>query len=447
MRDLENVQLRGCIDAFADAMRSMRRKLAQAAKLHYRYQKERWFLHAAEVYCAAVNDLKEGISRVELTSRGLAAFRDYLEAYAASSHFGALVAETSKTAEDLAAVQYTFLAKGNGFKVRRYEAERDYGAEIKETFRKFQQSAAKGYRVEFLEHADMNHIEAQVLDFVALLHPEAFSALSGFVARNQAYADPTISAFDREIQFYVAYLAYIDPLKQAGLDLCYPAVSATDKDVCAENGFDLALAAKLLAAGTRVVCNDFALRGRERILVVSGPNQGGKTTFARTFGQVHYLASLGCPVPGRSARLFLPDRMFTHFERAESIETLRGKLQDDLVRIHDILQRATPRSVVVMNEIFSSTTLADAVFLARKVMGRLIQLDALGVCVTFLDELATLGEQTVSLVSTVVPGDPAARTFKVVRRPADGRAYAVSLAEKHGLTYERLLARMRPASP
>jgi len=68
-----------------------------------------------------------------------------------------------------------------------------------------------------------------------------------------AYLDETVTRFDREIQFYVAYLAYIAPIRQAGLRFCHPTVSATSKAVHARETFDLALAAKLVSETGRVV--------------------------------------------------------------------------------------------------------------------------------------------------------------------------------------------------
>lgn len=178
------------------------------------------------------------------------------------------------------------------------------------------------------------------------------------------------------------------------------------------------------------------------MIVVTGPNQGGKTTFARMFGQIHFLAGLGLPVPGLRARLFLPDRVFTHFEREEDLATLRGKLEDELVRVHHILEEATADSLVVVNEGLTSATLEDAVFLGTQVMRRLLDKGVICVWVTFVDELASLGEGTVSMVAQVDPDDPAIRTFRVVRQPAEGLAYAIAIARKYRLTYEELKDRV-----
>lgn len=442
LRDLEKGAVRECVVVFAEKLRRQREHLAQANKLHYRGQQERLFLDAVAMYCNAVSGLTEELAQPDLTSRGLRAFRAYLAEYAASDDFASLAAETRTLTDELATVKYCVHIWGNKVTVTKYDDEADYSADVEATFARFKQGAVKDYRLSLPNWLDMNHVEAQILGLVARLYPELFLALDEYCKRHRDFLDEEIAAFDREVQFYLAYLEHIERFTPAGLSFCYPNVSARSKQEQVHEAFDLALANKLVAEGSAVVSNDFKLEDPERIIVVTGPNQGGKTTFARMFGQLHHLASLGLPVPGKDARLFLPDRVFTHFEREEELVTLRGKLEDELVRMHDILQRATDQSVLIMNEVFTSTTLSDALVLGTQVMTQLINMDLLCVCVTFVDELASLGETTVSMVGTVVPDDPASRTYKIVRRPADGLAYAAAIAEKYGLTYESLQRRV-----
>jgi DNA mismatch repair protein MutS len=442
MRDLERSELAASVYAFAAQMRAVRVELTAATRLHYRWQKQRYFLDGVQTYCAAIVAFARDLEVAAPHSAGFTAFLDYLKAYAQSSEFLALQEEEACIRGALDQVRYSILIKGNSVTVRRYADEIDYSEDVQKTFEKFKQGKVKSHSTEMRDSPDMNHVEASVLDFVARLHPEVFTPLSVFCTAHGDFIDHVVERFDREIQFYAAYLEHIAQLKETGLPFCYPGISSDSKDICSVEGFDLALAEKLRRDNAHIVCNDFYLKGDERIIVVTGPNQGGKTTFSRTFGQLHYLAAIGWPVPGREARLFLFDQIFTHFERQEDMKNLRGKLHDDLFRIHRILGRASTRSIIIMNEIFSSTSLKDALYLSQKVMSRVMDLDALCVYVTFIEELSSLSAQTVSMLSEVVPDAVITRTFKVVRRPADGRSYALSLAGQYRLKYDQLRERI-----
>lgn len=145
--------------------------------------------------------------------------------------------------------------------------------------------------------------------------------------------DPVVERFSEEIRFYIIYLDFTKKFKQLGLSFCYPEITTNKEEVYLYEGFDLALAHDKVTKGETVVVNDFWLENGERLVVVTGPNQGGKTTFARMFGQVHYLAKLGVPIPGKKAKIFLCDKIFTHFEREEKVQNLRGKLEAGLSKL------------------------------------------------------------------------------------------------------------------
>jgi hypothetical protein len=441
-RDLDGSGTADTLDRFAAAMQAVRARLTEAGKFYYRLQKHVRFLEAGTAYGKAIGNLAEGLEKAELRSDGLLAFRAFLAGYARSPGFLSLTGDGAHATEALALIRYSLLIRDSSVQVRAYDDEPDYAASVTESFEKFQQGKVDDYAKKFPNFLEMNHVEAGIFEYVAKLNPDAFGALDAFCRDHSNFLDPTVTRFDREIQFYAGWRSHRARIEAAGLSFCYPEVSDTDKRASSTAGFGLALADKLVTEGTSVVTNDFALKDPERAMVVSGPNQGGKTTFARMFGQLNYLAALGCPIPGKAAKTFLFDQLFTHFEREEDISTERGKLEDDLFRIHEILEKATPRSIIVMNEIFTSTTLADAIVLGKRVMERILDLDILSVCVTFIDELAALGPKVVSMASTVVPEDPAQRTFKIVRKPADGKAYAVFVAERYGLTFDQIRERL-----
>jgi DNA mismatch repair protein MutS len=419
LRDLEQPAVFAALAKFADGMRRMRAHLEQAEKLRNDFQRQSWFVDAVEIYCAVVRSYAEALVQCEVSSRGLTGLRDHLAKYVASSRFVSLADETRTVKEAVTGLRYRVKIQGLRVTVSRYGGDPDYSQRVLETFARFRQGAVRSYLARLTDLAEMNQVEERILDCVGRLYPEEFAQRAEYCERHRDYLDATIARFDREVQLYVAYLELIGRMRGAGLPFCYACVSTDTKGMAAVQAF-------------------------ERIFVVSGPNNGGKTTFARTVGQLHHLAGLGLMVPGREARVFLPDRIYTHFEKEEDIETLRGKFEDELVRVHAILEQATPNSVLVMNESFSSTTLNDALFVGSAVINRILELDAFGVYVTFVDELALLSEATVSMVSQIVPENPAERTFKVLRKPADGLAYAWAIAEKHRLTYDRLVERIGP---
>jgi hypothetical protein len=434
MRDLEDPQLVEHIDSFAQKMRGARAKLAQSLTLDHRLQKQRWFIDAVKAYVEAASGLSNDLADTNIKSPGLVAFRSFLIAYTDSTAFTSLCVETQKLDTDLARIRYSLHIEENRIRVSRYKSEADYGEEVLRTFEKFKQGTTKGCKLDISRASVLTHIEAAVLERVAWLHPDVFLSLNDFCARYCNFLDATVQSFDREIQFYIAFLHHIERLKAVGLEFCYPEVDDRSKEVCGDDVFDLALANVLVLNKTHVVTNSFYLNDPERILVISGPNQGGKTTFARTFGQLHYLARLGYLVPGRKVRLFLFDRLFTHFEREEDLGTLTSKLEEDLRRIFDILEQATAKSILIMNESLGATTLHDGLFLSKEIIERISKRDTLCVYVTFLDELATLNDSTVGMFSTVDPENPAARTFKLIRGVPNGLAYAVAIAQKYRLT-------------
>jgi DNA mismatch repair ATPase MutS len=449
LADLERPPVLAEVKEFGRRMRQSSQILAQARSLRSHWQEERLFVDAVSAYCGAVISLASALSELRPCSRGMRAFAEYLSAYRSSRDFMALADDAGEVVTKLGTVRYALNIKGTRVTVAGFRDEPDYATEIETFFAKFSKGEATAHAAPLPNRLNMNEVEAEVLELVARLNPGPFEALDEYFRRHQGFLDAAVSAFYRDSQFYLAYLDYIEPLRQAGLPFCYPNLSVSPGRVQASDAFDLALAAKVALRPSPIVTNDFDLGPDKRVMVITGPNSGGKTTFARAFGQLHYLASLGLPVPAREANLVLADAVLASFAQAERLGTGRSHLEEELVHLHGVIAQASPRSVIVLNESFSSTTLRDATLLGRAVLAQLVARGSLCAFVTFVDELATANEATISMVAAVHPDDPAQRTYKIFPKPPGGLAYAAALAERYGLSYravsEQVAKENRPA--
>ncbi|NOZ73442.1 MAG: DNA mismatch repair protein MutS, partial [Chloroflexi bacterium] len=180
MRELEDPALLNAIKSFSEEMATVYRYLAMQDKLTFAYHQRGWFLEAALLYCHAVSELTTCLNGYDLQSQGLRSFRQYLTDYCHSPQFESLQKEAMAVQADLKQVRYSIVVQPGKFSVRRYEGESDYTTEIEQVFARFRQGKVKDFLVKMPQSSGMNHIEAQILTFVARLYPAPFAALDRF---------------------------------------------------------------------------------------------------------------------------------------------------------------------------------------------------------------------------------------------------------------------------
>ena len=443
--DLEDAETVRALRRFVDEFSSIVSLLRHAEEYSSGHQREGMFLGVVLSYIDAVEKLLRTLKERPLRSRGLLSLRDYLESYASSPGFQRLKSRAKEVASLISSVKFCIDIKGSTITVYEKCEGEDYTDIIKSLFERFSVSKDDGeeepeWRLEYYR----GHVEEAILNLAAKIHKKPFEELSRFYREHKNFIDPVLEKLYKEIQFYLSYIDLMEFVREAGLPFTLPRLKEEEggEEYCIDC-FDLSLALKYLKEGREVVTNSFQLGPEERIIVVTGPNSGGKTTFARMVGQVYYLAKLGVPVPGRRAELLFVDAVYTHFPRGEDTGNMRSKLEEELTRMKKILEKATSRSVIIVNEFLSSTSTYDAARLGKKILGMIKRIGSRCIYVTFIDELARL-DYVVSYVAQVDPKNPERRTYKVVRQPATGLTYARLIAKKYGLSYEDIVSRVKP---
>ncbi len=289
-------------------------------------------------------------------------------------------------------------------------------------------------------------LEDRIVDILKKSRPSVFSMLREFASFSFSPEGDSFVQLKNELCFYLSFYEFEQQLAAAGYELHVP---ETRKEGSVEitGVYDLALAWKNRFSGTSVVPNDISYRKGKSFLVITGPNQGGKTTLARAVGQCIYFMLMGLKAPCQSMKAPFFERILTHFEVEESVETGAGKLKEELQRLKPMMTMYADHSFVILNELFTTATTYDAEIMAKKVMDYFTRHGCLGIYVTHIQELADEMTQDgiQSMVAQVDEHDASVRTFKIKPMKAQGLGYSDHIVKKYGLDAEQVAQRIAGA--
>jgi DNA mismatch repair ATPase MutS len=173
-----------------------------------------------------------------------------------------------------------------------------------------------------------------------------------------------------ELAFYVGCLNLHDQLARKGEPTCFPLPAHSGERKHSFVGlYDVCLALRLEQS---VVGNDIEADNKN-LVVITGANQGGKSTFLRSIGLSQLMMQAGMFVPANTFSANICDRLFTHYRREEDVTMNCGKLDEELSRMSGIVDDLTTDSLLLFNESFAATNEREGSEIARHIVSPLLE--------------------------------------------------------------------------
>jgi hypothetical protein len=255
------------------------------------------------------------------------------------------------------------------------------------------------------------------------LTSRAVNDTANAVARSADHVKSFFQLLRAELGFYLGCLNLRERLAAKGQPLCYPVPAALGSGRFAARGlYDASLA---LTLDGPVSGNDVAADGRQ-LIMVTGANQGGKSTFLRAVGQAQLMLQAGMFAAAQELSGSVCSGVFTHYKREEDATMERGKLDEELDRMSAIADRIRPGGLLLCNESFASTNEREGSQLAREIIRALTEA---GIRIVFVTHLYDLAE------SIHAHGDDRVLFLRAQREPDGRRTYRLAEAAPLSTSY------------
>lgn len=252
--------------------------------------------------------------------------------------------------------------------------------------------------VEYLRRQTLKNAERFITPELKEFEDKALSSKSRALAREKALYEALVERLNEDLfalQDTAAAVSEIDVLaclaeRADSLSLCQP-------EFCDEEVFEISQGRHLVVEQVLTepfIANDALLNSKRRMLLITGPNMGGKSTYMRQNAIIALLAHIGSFVPASAARLAPLDRIFTRIGSSDDLASGRSTFMVEMTETANILHNATPRSLVLMDEVGRGTSTFDGLSLAWAAAVQLARsVKAFTLFATHYFELTSLPEQ------------------------------------------------------
>ncbi len=276
------------------------------------------------------------------------------------------------------------------------------------------------------------------------LRDRGLARVANSVAQAAEHIESFLKVLRWELAFYIGSLNLYEQLEQLNEPVAFPQVApANERRFSCTGLYDLSLA---LAMKRTVVGNDVIADGKN-LVIITGPNQGGKTTFLRSVGLAQLMMQAGMFVPAESFSANVCSGVFTHFKREEDKTLRSGKFEEELRRMSAVIDLIRSNGLVLLNESFASTNEREGSEIAREVVSALLESGVKIFYVTHMYEFARRVQEQRAQNVLFLRAERLAdgtRTFKVKEGEPVGTSYGADLYERIFVAGETVSRRMNP---
>lgn len=202
------------------------------------------------------------------------------------------------------------------------------------------------------------------------LRDRGVNLVANAVAQSAEHINSFFNLLQQELAFYIGCLNLAQQLKAMGEPIAFPQVASSNERRHSCIGiYDVTLA---LTMKKKVVGNDIRAENKD-LIMITGANQGGKSTFLRSIGVAQLMMQCGMFVPAESFCANLCSGIFTHYKREEDPSMKSGKLDEELSRMSEIVDQIAPNALLLCNESFAATNDREGSEIAGQITRALLE--------------------------------------------------------------------------